>query len=101
MQETLYDANSELRFTIMSSIAADEVRKHSELGYRDSEDTRIHHNTINGIIQNPKYKGWYCGNKVKIIDYRTREQRFLLESEWVTYKDESDEVVLAIESEKL
>ena len=159
------DTDSELRLTIMSSIAADEVRKLSErvrwghkraiesgnvlgnnriYGYKkddcrlviDEEEaemvrmifelystgkyssrkierilfekgyigrngTQIHHNTINGIIQNPKYKGWYCGNKVKVTDYRTREQRFLPEEEWVMYRDETGEVVPAIVSEEL
>ncbi len=159
------DTDSELRLTIMSSIAADEVRKLSERvrwghkraiesgnvmgnnrifgydkkdcklvineseaemirlifseyatgkysvrkieeilfnkGYLGRNGTRIHHNTISGIIQNPKYKGYYCGNKVKIIDYRTKEQRFLPEDEWVMYKDETGEVVPAIVSEEL
>lgn len=159
------DTDSELRLTIMSSIAADEVRKLSERvrwghkrsiesgnvmgnsrifgydkqnckltineaeaemvrlifelystgdyssrkiegvlwdkGYRSRNNTRIHHNTINGIIQNPKYKGYYCGNKVKIIDYRTREQRFLPEKDWVLYKDETGEIVPSIVSEEL
>jgi len=159
------DTDSELRLTIMSSIAADEVRKLSERvrwgqkraiesgnvmgnsrifgydkkncrlvineseaemvrlifeeyatgkysvrkiedilfskGYRGRSGTRIHHNTISGIIQNPKYKGFYCGNKVKVIDYRTKEQRFLPEEDWVMYKDETGEVVPAIVSEEL
>ena len=159
------DTDSELRLTIMSSIAADEVRKLSERvrwghkraiesgnvmgnsrifgydkqdcrlvineaeaemvrlifdlystgdyssrkiekilwekGYRNRNGASIHHNTINGIIQNPKYKGYYCGNKVKIVDYRTREQRFLPEEEWVMYKDETGEIVPAIVSEEI
>ena len=159
------DTDSELRLTIMSSIAADEVRKLSERvkwghkraieaghvmgnnrifgydkqncrlvineaeaemvriifqlystgdyssrkierilyekGYRGRNGTRIHHNTITGIIQNPKYKGCYCGNKVRIVDHRTREQRFLPEEEWVVYKDETGETVPAIVSEEL
>ncbi len=159
------DTDSELRLTIMSSIAADEVRKLSERvhwghkrsiesghvlgnnrifgydkvncklvineqeadmvrlifetyatgqysvrkienmlyekGYRGRNGTRIHHNTISGIIQNPKYKGYYCGNKVRITDYRTKEQKFLPKDEWITYKDESGEVVPAIVSEEL
>ena len=70
-------------------------------GYRGREGTRIHHNTINGIIQNPKYKGFYCGNKVKVIDHRTREQRFLPEDEWILYKDETGETVPAIVTEEL
>ena len=159
------DTDSELRLTIMSSIAADEVRKLSERvrwghkrsiesgnvlgnnrifgydkedcrlvinekeaemvrlifelystgeyssrkiqrllydkGYRGRNGTEIHHNTITGIISNPKYKGWYCGNKVKVTDYRTREQRFLPEDEWVMYKDETGETVPAIVSEEI
>ncbi len=159
------DTDSELRLTIMSSIAADEVRKLSERvrwghkrsiengrvggnnrifgydkdncklkinekeadmvrlifdlystgdysshkiedvlynkGYRSRNGTRIHHNTINGIIQNPKYKGFYCGNKTKIVDYRTKEQKFLSEDQWVMYKDETGQVVPAIVSEEI
>ena len=159
------DTDSELRLTIMSSIAADEVRKLSERvrwghkrsieqgvvmgnsrifgydkndkklvineseaemvrfifetyatgeystrkiedmlyekGYRGRSGTRIHHNTISGIIQNPKYKGYYCGNKVKIVDYRTKEQRFLPEDEWIMYKDETGDIVPAIVDEEI
>ena len=159
------DSDSELRLTIMSSIAADEVRKLSERvrfghkraiesghvignnrifgydkkdcrlvineheaemvrlifeqyatgkysvkkieeilynkGYRGRNGTRIHHNTISGIIQNPKYKGFYCGNKVKITDYRTKEQRFLPEEEWIMYKDETGKIVPSIVDEDL
>ncbi len=159
------DTDSELRLTIMSSIAADEVRKLSERvrfghkqaikngnvlgnnrifgydkqdckltinekeaemvklifelygtgdysaraiekelesrGYVGRNGTPIAHNTITGIIQNPKYKGYYCGNKVKITDYRTKKQRFLPEEEWVMFKDETGERVPAIVSEEL
>lgn len=70
-------------------------------GYRSRAGTRIHHNTVSGILQNPKYKGYYCGNKVKIMDYRTKEQRFLPEEEWIMYKDESGDIVPAIVDEEL
>lgn len=159
------DTDSELRLTIMSSIAQDEVRKLSErvkfgharsikdgvvLGnsrifgydkaagrlvinekeaemirlifdlyatgryssraienvlyeknYRSRNGTRIMHTTINNILQNPKYKGYYVGGKVKIVDYRTKEQRFLPQEEWTMYKDETGEIVPAIVSEDL
>ena len=70
-------------------------------GYRSRNNTKIHHNTIGGIIQNPKYKGYYCGNKVRVVDYRTKEQRFLPEDEWVMYKDETGDVVPAIVPEDM
>lgn len=159
------DTDSELRLTIMSSIAADEVRKLSERvhwgqkrsiesgrvmgnnrlygynkedckltivekeaemirliyslyatgdystrkianvlkekGYKSRSGTDISPNTICGILQNPKYKGYYCGNKVRIVDYRTKQQKFLPEEEWVYYKDESGETVPAIVPEEL
>lgn len=159
------DTDSEMRLTIMSSIAADEVRKLSERvkwghkrsiergavlgnsrifgydkrdcklvvndseaemvrmifdlystgdystrkierilfdkGYRGRNGTKIQHNTIKGIITNPKYKGYYCGHKVCVTDYRTKAQQFLPESEWVVYKDETGEVVPAIVEESV
>ena len=70
-------------------------------GYRSRAGKLIHHNTIGGIIQNPKYKGYYCGNKVKITDYRTKQQKFLPPEEWVMFKDETGEIVPAIVSEEL
>lgn len=70
-------------------------------GYRNRNGKKIRHNTLSGIITNPKYKGYFCGNKVKIVDYRTKEQKFLPESEWIMYKDESGETVPAIVSEEL
>lgn len=157
------DTDSELRLAIMSSIAADEVRKMSERikfghkranesgkvlgnnrifgydlvkckltinekeaemirlifnlyetetwstraiakelqdrGYLGRNGTPIHHNTISSIIQNPKYKGYYCANRVSVVDYRTKLQRINPENEWILYKDETGDTVPAIVSE--
>lgn len=71
-----------------------------ERGYRSRNGGRISHNTIMAIIRNPKCKGWYCGNKVKIVDYRTKEQKFLPEEEWLMYKDETGDIIPAIVSEE-
>ena len=70
-------------------------------GFRNHSGKPISHTTIKSIIQNPKYKGYYCGNKVKIIDYRTKKQKFLPKNEWIMYKDETGEIVPAIVSEDL
>lgn len=69
-------------------------------GYRSLSGGKIMHNTIKGIIENPKYKGFYCGNKVKIVDYRTKEQKFLPSNEWIMYKDETGETVPEIVDEQ-
>lgn len=71
------------------------------MGYRNHSGGRIMHNTIGNIIKNPKYKGYYCGKKVTIVDYRTKEQKFLPQDEWVMYKDETGEHVPAIVSEEM
>lgn len=71
-----------------------------ELGYRNHNGKRISNVTIQHIIQNPKYKGYYCGGKVKIVDMFTKKQEFVPKDEWVMYKD-SGERVPAIVSEEL
>ena len=50
---------------------------------------------------NPKYKGYYIGSKVRIVDMFTKKQKFLPPEEWVMFKDESGEIVPAIVSEEL
>lgn len=143
--------DSELRLTIMSSIAQDEVRKLSErvsfgmkrsidngvvlgcsniygyvkdkgklviddeqakmikiifdryanttdglskvsrylysLGYKSKTAKRIDTTILTRIIENPKYKGYYCGHKSKVLDYRTKQKKILNESDWIIYKD--------------
>ena len=70
-------------------------------GYRNSRGNRLSHTTMSNMISNPKYKGYYVGNKVKIIDMFTKKQKFLPPEEWVMYKDESGEIVPPIVSEEL
>ncbi len=70
-------------------------------GYRNNNDKRICHSTMSNTISNPKYKGYYVGNKVKIIDMFTKKQKFLPPEEWVMFKDETGEIVPAIVSEDL
>lgn len=59
-----------------------------EMGYRSFKGGKIDPNVIKHMITNPKYKGYYCGGKVKITDMFTKKQKFLDEDEWVMYKDE-------------
>lgn len=68
-------------------------------GYRNHNGKKIAHTTMSGIISNPKYKGYYVGNKVKVIDLFTKKQKFLPPEEWVMFKDESGEIVPAIVTE--
>ena len=55
-------------------------------GYTSLQGNAFNTSTIGHIPQNPKYKGWYCGNKTQSLDYR-KKTVFLDESEWVSYPD--------------
>ena len=70
-------------------------------GYRNHNGKKIAHTTMSGMISNPKYKGYYVGNKVKVIDLFTKKQKFLPPEEWVMFKDETGEIVPAIVDEEL
>lgn len=54
--------------------------------------------TLKRIIQNPKYKGFYCGHTTEIIDYRTKQRVYIPREEQIIYKDKS---IPAIVSEEL
>ena len=70
-------------------------------GYRNNNGKKISHTTMSNLISNPKYKGYYVGNKVKVVDMFTKKQKFLPPEEWVMFKDETGEIVPAIVSEEL
>ncbi len=72
-----------------------------EKGYRNHNGNRIAHTTMSNMIANPKYKGYYVGNKVRVIDMFSKKQKFLPPEEWVMFKDETGEIVPAIVSEAL
>jgi len=69
------------------------------LGYKSKTGKRIDPTILTRIIKNPKYKGYYCGNKSKIIDYRNKKKKSLDQSEWIIYKDQKN--IPAIISEEL
>lgn len=147
--------DSELRLTIMASMAQDEIRRLSErvkfgmnraiergeilgndmlYGYKKNKDTgvlniietqakivrRIYElygieeltlskiskilnseglktcqkkkwciSTISRMIENPKYKGYYCAKKSEIVDYMTKKVKYFEKDDWVIYEDKS------------
>lgn len=70
-------------------------------GYRNHNGNKISHTTLSNMIANPKYKGYYVGNKVRIVDLFTKKQKFLPPEDWVMFKDETGDIVPAIVSETL
>ena len=69
-----------------------------DMGYTSREGNAFNVLTIRHMLENPKYKGWYCGNKTQTLDYRTKKKAFLDESEWIMYPDPT---IPAIVSEEL
>ena len=57
------------------------------IGYKNKSGKRIDTTILTRIIENPKYKGYYCGHKSKILDYRTKKKKRLNESKWIIYRD--------------
>ena len=72
-----------------------------EKGYRNHNGNKIAHTTMSNMISNAKYKGYYVGNKVKVVDIFTKKQKFLPPEEWVMFKDETGAIVPAIVPEEL
>ena len=58
-----------------------------DLGYKSKTGKRIDTTILTRIIENPKYKGYYCGHKSKILDYRTKQKKRLEKCDWIIYKD--------------
>ena len=157
--------DSELRLTIMASMAQDEIRRLSErvkfgmnraiergeilgnnllYGYHKNKDTKelmiipeeaeivrkiyrlyaienqslsqISHilnqegittcqgkkwciSTISRMIENPKYKGYYCVRKSEIVDYMTKKIKYFQKDDWIIY--ENKEKIPPIVNEQL
>lgn len=71
----------------------------TERGITRKDGTQIPTRTLKTVLENPKYKGFYCGGKTEKLDMGERYvRRELPESEWTTYKDPS---IPAIVSEAL
>lgn len=54
-----------------------QMEKHFyQKGIRNSKGKMLSHSTMSNIIRNPKYKGYYAGNKVRITDLFTKSKSF-------------------------
>jgi hypothetical protein len=57
------------------------------LGYTSHLNKPLSPTVVKRIIMNPKYKGYYCGNKTAIVDYKSKKKINLKETEWFLYQD--------------
>lgn len=70
-------------------------------GYRSYNGKRISETTIQRILRNPKYKGYYCGGKTTKHRHLSSEVIRIPQENWVMFKDETGEIVPAIVSEEI
>ncbi len=45
--------------------------------------------TISRMIENPKYKGFYCAKKTEIVDYMTKKIKYFEKDDWILYEDKT------------
>lgn len=62
----------------------------SETGIKNLNGNDFTFTSIRNIIVNPKYKGYYCGNKSQKYDYRCNDRKVFDKADWVMYKDEEN-----------
>ena len=58
-------------------------------GINNSKGNIYDQDTLKRIIQNPKYKGFYCGHTTEVIDYKTKKRIQIPKKEQVIYKDKN------------
>ena len=65
------------------------VHNYSEIARRINKEYgyRFNSSSIKRILTNYKYKGFYCGKKSEVIDYKRGNRRYIDEGEWVIYRD--------------
>lgn len=44
---------------------------------------------VSRMIENPKYKGYYCARKSEIVDYMTKKIKYFKKDDWVIYEDKT------------
>lgn len=59
----------------------------ANLGYYNKNGKLFSQSTIKSILTNPKYKGYYCGNKTRVIDYHSKQKVNIDKQDWKLYED--------------
>lgn len=74
-------------------------KKFNSKNIKTREGNKWSISTISRMIENPKYKGYYCAKKSEVIDYMTKKIKYFDKNEWITYK--SKDKIPPIINEKL
>lgn len=68
-----------------------------EAGFKNEKGKHYADRVLSRMIENPKYKGYYCGNKSYIIDYKTHKKVMRPKEEWIIYKDSNIPAIVSEE----
>lgn len=63
------------------------VKELNSKNIKTSMGNKFSISTVSRMIANPKYKGYYCGRKTRVVDYMTKKVKYLTEDEWYLCKD--------------
>ena len=58
-------------------------------GFKTCQNKKWCISTISRMIENPKYKGYYCARKSEIVDYMTKRIKYFEKDDWVIYEDKT------------
>jgi site-specific DNA recombinase len=58
-----------------------------EKKFRNHNGNTFNFTSLRNIITNPKYKGYYVGNKSTTIDFLTKKRQWHDKKQWIIYKD--------------
>jgi len=59
----------------------------AEQGIFNKKGNPFSQGTIKSILTNPKYKGYYCGNKTRIINFHSKQRVNIEKDDWKLYED--------------
>ena len=63
------------------------VKELNSKNIKTSMGNKFSISTVSRMIANPKYKGYYCGRKTRVVDYMTKKVNYLKEAEWYLCQD--------------
>ncbi len=89
----IIEEEAEIVRKIYELYAVDELSLSKVAKTLNNEGLRTYQNkkwcvsTISRMIENPKYKGYYCAKKSEIVDYMTKKVKYFEKDDWILYED--------------
>ena len=75
------------------------IHNYSEIAREINKRYKVKFNSssIKRILTNYKYKGYYCGKKSEVIDYKSGKRRVIDSDDWVVYSDSKNVPIIVEE----